>query len=89
MRRFLLLAVLGVVTASGSASATTPPPGYRAVQTTEVRVVYETRRVSYTKEEIRYDHCDRPYKVLVTAYRTVEVPVEKTVTVTRYVRCDY
>jgi hypothetical protein len=41
------------------------------------------------KEEIRYDHCDRPYKVQVTAYRTVEVPVRQTVTVTRYVPCDY
>ncbi len=84
MRRLILLAVLGVATGTaGTAAAATPPAGYRAVRTTEIRIVYETRRVSYTKEETRYDHCDRPYTVQVTCYRTVEV------TVTRYARCDY
>jgi hypothetical protein len=48
MRRILLLAVLGVASASAPASAASPPPGYRVVQVTETRVVYETRRVSYT-----------------------------------------
>lgn len=89
MRRITLAAVLGLGFAA-PASATTPgcPPGYRAIEVTETCVVYETRRVSYCKEETRYDHCSRPYTVVVTAYRTVEVPVQKTVTVTRYVRCN-
>jgi len=43
--------------------------------------VYETVRKPVSEWIIKYDHCDKPYRVEVLTYRTVQVAVQKTVRV--------
>lgn len=62
---------------------------YKKVTCYETVVCYETRSVPYTKLELRYDECDKPYTVEVTCYKMVQVPIKKVVAVTKLVKmCD-
>lgn len=76
----LVVAAALAFSAGGSAYATDCPVGYRY----ETTVCYETRRVSYTVCETRYDECGRCYQVTVTRYRTVRVAVTHRVLVRAY-----
>lgn len=40
---------------------------------------YECRTVPYQVCIVKYDHCGNPYKVYVTKYREIQVPVRKLV----------
>ncbi len=72
-----VLAVAGLGFAGSGVQASDCTPTYRY----EWVLRYETRQVAYTVCETRYDHCDRPYQVEVTRYRTVQVPVWQRVAV--------
>jgi hypothetical protein len=90
MRRilFALAAGLGIFGAT-PAFAGDSCCHYKQVVVTEYVTVYETQTVSYTKEITRYDHCGKPYTVCVTFYKDIQVPVQKAVTVTRWVKVCY
>ncbi|WP_020471950.1 hypothetical protein [Zavarzinella formosa] len=85
MKKLIMLAtVLALFT--GSASATE----YKKVVTYKTITVCVEKVVSYVVEVIKYDECNRPYKVCVTKYKTIQVEVQKQVPVISYVpACDY
>jgi hypothetical protein len=93
MLKRAILAVVATVavgvalTGSAQASDTYCPPGYvlKRVVTCETVTCYQTQRVSYVVCVTRYDYCGVAYTVNETRYRDVQVPVQKTVNVTRYV----
>ena len=73
-------------------------PGYKAVtvhETVWVTVYVDVvKSVPYEKTITKYDHCNKPYQVTITAYRDVTVQVAKKVTkqvaVVKWVKvCDY
>lgn len=76
---------LGCLVMASPASAAS----YKQVTCYEKVVCYETRTVAYKKHVTRYDECGKPYTVCVTCYKSVKVPVEKVIAVTRRVLvCD-
>jgi hypothetical protein len=90
MRRILFAMVLGLgIFSAAPALAGDGCCYYKQVNVTEYVTVYETQTVSYTKEITRYDHCGKPYTVCVTCYKDIQVPVQKAVTVTKWVKVCY
>ena len=95
--------VAAVVVAAGLAGTATAgdygyKPGYKAVTTYEIvwvtQYVDVVKSVPYEKTITKYDHCNKPYCVTITAYRDVTVQVAKKVAkqvaVVKWVKvCDY
>lgn len=59
---------------------------YKKVISYETCIKYVEREEAYTKYVTLYDHCDKPYSVKKTFYRTVEVPVKVVKPVVKYVK---
>ncbi len=89
-KRILVAAVATLALIGGSAQASDPycPPAYviKKVTCYETVTCYATRCVTYKVCVTKYDHCGYPYHVYETRYREVEVPVQKQVAVTKYVK---
>ncbi len=78
VKKVVCVAVIGLGLLGGMVgSANACEAGYRQVWVTR----YETHDVAYRVRVVNYDHCGTPYVTYTTAYRTVEVPVQKLVTV--------
>ena len=85
-----LAAVVIAAGLSGMAASASDYPGYRKVVTYQTVTTFVLKEVPHEKVVTKYDHCGKPYTVVVTCYKTVEVPVTKTVPVVKYVKiCDY
>jgi hypothetical protein len=85
------LAAMVVVAALGGAVKASDPycqPAYtyKPVICYHTVTCYESHNEPYQVCVTRYDHCGHPYKVYETRYHTVQVPVEKQVPYTKYVK---
>jgi hypothetical protein len=89
MKKFILASVLGLFGlgfTGGFASATEPACTYKKVVCEQYVTVWVTKSVPYTKEVVKYDHCNKPYTVTVTCWKDVQVPVQKCVQVVKWVK---
>ena len=86
MKKFMLALVAVVALVGSSVQATEPCFHYKKVTVPVVVTEYVTQEVAYTKEVVKYDHCNKPYTVKVTAYKEIEVAVKKTTYVTKLVK---
>jgi hypothetical protein len=59
---------------------------YKKVVSYETVTSYETRTEAYQVVVVKYDSYGCPYNTYETRYRYVQVPVYKTVAVTKYVK---
>jgi hypothetical protein len=66
-----------------------PVPCWKTIVVYENVTTYETRQVPYVRDVVHYDECGRPYTVQQTCYRNVQVPVTRSVAVTKRVPCGY
>jgi hypothetical protein len=91
---WLKRSVMAVVVAAGLWSGGTAmasdlysPPGYvyKPVVVYVTVNSYETRSQAYQVSVVKYDSYGRPYYAYVTYYRTIQVPVQRVVAVTKYV----
>lgn len=81
-----LLLALGLGGQFLHADTCQPAAVWKRVTTYECVVTHETRREPYQQVVTKYDACGRPYTVVVTCSRDVQVPVKKVVAVTRWVK---
>ena len=85
-----LAAVVIAVGLSGAVASASDYAGYKKVVTYQTVTTYVLKPVPYEKAVTKYDYCGKPYTVIVICYKTVEVPVTKTIAVVKYVKvCDY
>lgn len=61
--------LMGTSTASAGDSCHAPRYHYKNV------TVYESVRRPYEYTVVKYDHCGKPYHVIRTGWKTVQVPV--------------
>ena len=89
MRGIIVVAVAVLLNLGFTASATEPCCTYKKVVCDETVVVWVAKEVPHTVEVVKYDHCGKPYTVCVTNYKTIQVPVKKTVQVVKWVKVCY
>jgi hypothetical protein len=83
----VVVALLGALVAAFVGDRRSPPPvACQKATVDEPRIVYETPDSAYTEEVMKDDACGKPYTVRVTRTRQVEVPVKKSVPVTKWVK---
>jgi len=88
MKKLLFAATLCIAGLTGTSAATASEPcyTYKRVTCYETVTVWVCKEVPCTKTVIKYDHCGKPYSVHVAYTKTIEVPVKKTIAVTKLVK---
>jgi hypothetical protein len=88
MKKLLIAAVIGIAGLIGTSAATASEHcyTYKRVTCYETVTVMVCKEVTCTKTVVKYDHCGNPYCVSVPYTKIVEVPVTKTVAVTKWVK---
>lgn len=88
MKKLLLATILGIagLTATSTATASEPCYTYKRVTCYETVTDWVCKEVPCVKTVVKYDHCGKPYTVNVSYTKIVEVPVKKTVAVTKLVK---
>ena len=59
---------------------------FKKVITYKTLIEYKTEQEAYTRYVTEYDHCDKPYQVLKTFYRDIQVPVKKVIPMINWVK---
>jgi len=80
LTRIFASAAVAIALGLGATSVLASDCHYPSYQYKTV-TVYETVRKPVSEWIIKYDHCDKPYRVEVVTYRTVQVAVQKTIRV--------
>lgn len=82
----VVLGTMGLVGVPAAVQASEPCYTYKLVTCYETVTEWVCKEVPCTKTVVKYDHCGKPYCVNVTYTKVIEVPVTKTIAVTKWVK---